>query len=59
MNGKSWNLATTENNYLTLNLREDGVTGRQQSYQLAYDKGTANDTKPGWLLTAYLKQGTK
>ena len=59
VNGKSWNLATTEDNYLTLNLREDGATGRQMSYRLAFDKGTADDTKPEWLLTAYLKQGTK
>jgi len=59
VNGKSWNLATTEDNYLTLNLREDGATGRQQSYRLAFDKGTADDTKPEYLLTAYLNQGTK
>jgi hypothetical protein len=56
VNGKSWNLATTEDNYLTLNLREDGATGRQQSYRLGFDRGIADDTKPEWLLTAYLKQ---
>lgn len=56
VNGNSWNLATTEDNYLTLNLRENGATGRQQSYRLAFDKAIAADTKPEYLLTAYLKQ---
>lgn len=56
VNGNSWNLATTEDNYLTLNLRENGSTGRQQSYRLGFDRGIADDTKPEWLLTAYLKQ---
>ncbi|HEX8329636.1 MAG TPA: hypothetical protein VF629_19015 [Hymenobacter sp.] len=59
VNGGSWNLATTEDNYLTLNLRENGATGRQQSYRLAFDRGIANDTKPEYLLTAYLKQDKK
>lgn len=59
VNGSSWNQATTEDNYLTLNLRKNGATGRQQSYRLAFDRGVADDTKPEYLLTAYLKQGTK
>jgi hypothetical protein len=57
VNGKSWNLATTEDNNLTLNLRDNGLTGQEHSYRLAFDKAIADDTKPEWLLTAYLEQG--
>ena len=56
VNGRDWHLARLEDNQLTLFLREDGATGRSQEYHLAFSQGVSDDTKPEYLLTAYLKQ---
>jgi hypothetical protein len=40
-----------------LRWRNNGLTDQEHSYRLAFDKGVADDTKPEWLLTAYLEQG--
>ena len=56
VNGGDWNLARTEDNQLTLFLRENGATGKSQEYRLGFAKSISDDTRPEYLLTAYLKQ---
>ena len=59
VNGVDYSLIAARGYGRELYLRENGDSGKESSYNLYYSKALSEDSKPEFLLTAYLEQEEK